>query len=120
MTQYLLAVHGGEESTYVDDAQMQQAFQQVEAFNADLQARGAWVFAGGLQPASTATVVTVKNGETIMTDGPYVESKEHIGGFWVVELPDLDAALEVAARASVACMGAVEVRPVQGDPGQDG
>ena len=114
MTQYMLSVHGGGESPYMDDSQMQQAFAQVEALNAEIQSSGAWVFAGGLQPADTATVVTVKDGQTAMTDGPYMETKEHIGGFWIVELADLDAAIALAAKASEACMNPVEVRPLQG------
>jgi hypothetical protein len=115
MTQYLLSVHGSEEGNYTSDEEMQRAFAQVEAFNAELQDSGAWVFAGGLQPASTATVVDATGSEVVTTDGPYLESKEHIGGFWVVEAPDLDAALELARKGSAACMGKVEVRPFQGE-----
>jgi hypothetical protein len=117
MTQYLLAVHGSEEDmAAVPAEQMQIAFAQVDELNAELQAKGVWVFAGGLQPASTATVVKVDNGETIMTDGPYLETKEQIGGFWIIEAADLDAAIEWARRASIACMNPVEVRPFQGLP----
>jgi hypothetical protein len=119
MTQYLLSVHGAHEEggtgSYASEEEMQQAFRQVEAFNAKLQETGAWVFAGGLQPASTATVVDATGGQVVTTDGPYLESKEHIGGFWVVEAPDLDAALELARQGSAACMGKVEVRPFQGE-----
>jgi hypothetical protein len=116
MTQYMLSVHHGPNDPVPAPEDMQKAFRQVDAFNSELQASGAWVFGGGLHPPASATVVrAVEDGETIMTDGPYAETKEQLGGFWVVEAPDLDAALELASRASVACMGAVEVRPFQED-----
>jgi hypothetical protein len=115
MTQYLLAVHGSEESmAEVAPEAMQRMFKQVDAFNTELQASGSWVFAGGLQPASTATVVRSTNGQAVTTDGPYLETKEHIGGFWIIDVPDLDAALAWAEKGSAACEGAVEVRPFQG------
>ena len=74
-----------------------------------------WVFAGGLHPSSTATVVRAVDGEVVTTDGPYAEAKEVIGGFWVIEAPDLDVALKLAAEGSKACGGKVEVRPFQGE-----
>ena len=114
MNQYLLAVHGSEESyAAVSEDEMQTAFAQVDAFNAEAKEAGIWVYANGLHPASTATVVRVDNGETITTDGPYLETKEHIGGFWIFNLENLDDALAWAAKASIACMGPVEVRPFQ-------
>ena len=117
MAQYLLSVHGSEDDVAaIPEDQMQRMFAQVDAFNAEVQAAGKWVFAGGLQPASTATVVKVDNGETIITDGPYAETKEQIGGFWIIEAADLDAALEWARKGSAACMGPVEVRPFQDMP----
>ena len=67
----------------------------VDTFNAKLQKQGSWVFAGGLHPANTATVVRVQNGEVLTSDGPFAESKEQLGGFWVVNAPDLDAALKL-------------------------
>ena len=91
----------------------EKAYQDVAVFNAELQDAGAWVFAGGLHPPSTATVVQVKDGDVLMTDGPFAEGKEHIGGVWVIEAPDLDAALQWAARATRACGHPVEVRPFQ-------
>lgn len=118
MTQYLLSVHTDFAAIEgVTEADMQQAFAQVDAFNHDLQASGSWVFAGGLTPPSDATVVDASSGVdgATLTDGPYAETKEVLGGFWVVEVPDLDAALEVAKKASAACMGKVEVRPFQGE-----
>ena len=78
-----------------------------------LQDQGAWVFAGGLHPANTATVVRVSNGDVLTTDGPFAEAKEQLGGFWVIEAADLDAALAWAAEATVACQAPVEVRPFQ-------
>jgi hypothetical protein len=96
---------------------MQKIYKGVAAFNAELQAGGAWVFAGGLHPPGTATVVRVRDGEALMTDGPFAEGKEHIGGFWAIKAPDLDAALAWAAKASRACADAVEVRPFQEEAG---
>ena len=114
MTQYLLAVHGPEDGNYDSTEDMQEAFAAVDKFNNKLMEQGLWVFGGGLMPASTATVVDGTGGETLMTDGPYLEAKEHIGGFWIIEVPDLDAALKLAAEGSAACKGKVEVRPFQG------
>ena len=85
----------------------------MDKVNADLQKAGAWVFGGGLHPPEIATVVRTAGGETVTTDGPFAETKEQLGGFWVIEAADLDAALEWAAKCSVACMGPVEVRPFQ-------
>ena len=116
MTQFLLSVHGNEEEyAAVTPEQMQQMFAAVETFNQKLQAEGSWVFAGGLMPAETATVVDNTGGSPVTTDGPYLETKEHIGGFWVVDVPDLDAALKIAAEGSAACQGKVEVRPFQAE-----
>jgi len=113
MTQYMLSVHMVEGAEPPSPEDMQKSFEDVDTFNAELQESGAWVFAGGLHPADTATVVQVTDGEVVTTDGPFAESKEQIGGFWVVEAPDLDAALALAAKGSAACKGKVEVRPFQ-------
>ena len=117
MTHYLLTVHGpaerNEYGNYGSKEAMEEAFAATGAFNDQLRADGYWVFAGGLQPASTATVVDGQGETPVMTDGPYLETKEHIGGFWIFNLEDLDAALAWAAKASVACMNPVEVRPFQ-------
>ena len=83
----------------------------IDVFNERLQADGHWVFAGGLASPSSATVVDGRDGEPVFTDGPYLESKEYIGGFWIIEAPDLDVALRLAAEGSKACRGKVEVRP---------
>lgn len=116
MTQYMLAVHDDGSGEMPSPELMQQAFAQVDAFNEELKAAGAWVFGGGLQPAPSATVVRVDGGETIITDGPFAETKEQLGGFWVIEAADLDLALALATKASAACMAPVEVRPFQDEP----
>ena len=115
MPQYLLSVwHDADYETdfSAPDAQRQGA--QVSAFNEELQRSGSWVFAAGLHPASSATVLRASEGAVSMTDGPYAETKEQMGGFWIVEARDLDAALELAGRAAAACERPVEMRPVQG------
>src|SRR5437867_1665204 len=93
MRQYLLAVHMIEGEPAPPEEQIQQAYKAVDAFNAELQSAGVWVFAGGLHPPETATVVRSQNGQVVTTDGPFAETKEQLGGFWVIESPDLDAAL---------------------------
>lgn len=110
MTQYLLSVHSVDGQSARPPEDTQQAYADVAAFNAELQAAGSWVFGGGLQPPATAKVVRVRDGELSRTDGPFAEGKEQIGGFWVIDAPDLDAALALAARAAVACREPVEVR----------
>jgi hypothetical protein len=74
------------------------------------------VFAGGLHPVDTATVVATVGDDVLLTDGPFAESKEHLGGFWVIKADDLDTALDLARQASTACMAPVEVRPFQDEP----
>ena len=115
MSHYLLSVHMVEGEGYGSEEEMQQAFKDVSAFNEEIKKAGAWVFAGGLEPADVATVVREQNGDILTTDGPFVEGKEHIGGFWVITAKDLDEALAWAKKATVACRGAVEVRPFQAD-----
>jgi hypothetical protein len=116
MKQYMLAVHIEENAPDRSEEEIQRSYKAVDVFNAELQASGAWVFAGGLHPPSTATVVRSQGGQVVTTDGPFAETKEQLGGFWVVNAPDLDAALALAARGSEACGGAVEVRPFQDIP----
>lgn len=87
----------------------------IDAFNERLQARGNWVFAGGLGAPDTATVIDNRNGAAVVTDGPFLESKEYLAGFWIMEAPDLDAALKLAAEGSKACNRKVEVRPFLGE-----
>ena len=83
----------------------------IDAFNDRLKAEGHWVFAGGLALPDTATVIDNRGGEAMVTDGPFLESKEYLAGFWVIEAPDLDVALELAAEGSKQCNRKVEVRP---------
>jgi hypothetical protein len=113
MKQYMLSVHSVDGSEPPPPKVIQKMYQDVAAFNTELQSAGAWVFGGGLHPPGTATVVRVQDGDTLITDGPFAEGKEHIGGFWVIKAEDLDAALGWAARATEACAAPVEVRPFQ-------
>jgi hypothetical protein len=83
----------------------------IDAFNDRLEADGQWVFAGGLASPSTATVIDNRGGEAMFSDGPFVESKEHLAGFWILEASDLDEALKLAAEGSKHCNRKVEVRP---------
>ena len=83
----------------------------IHAFNERVQAEGHWVFAGGLASPGSATVVDGRAGEPVFTDGPYIESKEYLAGFWIIEAPHLDAALRMAAEGSKACNRRVEIRP---------
>jgi len=113
MKQYLLSVHYVEGQAPPSPEQMRQMQADVGGFNDKLQANGQWVFAGGLHTPDVATVVDNTGGEVVTTDGPFAEAKEHLGGFWVVKVDDLDAALALAAEGSKACLGPVEVRPFQ-------
>jgi hypothetical protein len=116
MKQYLLSVHMVEGEPVPSPEEMQQAFKDVDAFNAEIQEKGIWVFGGGLEPADVATVVRSEGDEVLTSDGPFAEAKEHLGGFWIIKAADLDEALALAARASAACKGPVEVRPFQDEP----
>lgn len=115
MTQYMLSViHVGDlEMPPLEE--MQPIFDAVDRFNEKLRAEGAWVFAGGLHPIESATTVDGRGAEPIVTDGPFSESKEWLGGFWVIEAADLDAALVWATEGSKACDSKVEVRPFQSE-----
>jgi hypothetical protein len=120
MPQYMLSVHHDGSDTDPMEAlspeEMQQAFQDVDAFNQKMMDSGKWVFGGGLELPDTATTVRLKDGDTMLTDGPFSETKEFLGGFWVLELADLDEALALGREAAVACKGDVEVRPFQAEP----
>ena len=115
MTRYLMTVHGPAEldefGSYGSKEEMEAAFAATGAFNEGLREQGYWVFAGGLESASKAAVVDGHGETPIITDGPYLESKELLAGFWVIDVPDRGVALELAAAASKACGGKVEVRP---------
>jgi hypothetical protein len=116
MPQYLMSVwHDDEYEVDFSTPEAQRLGAQVGAFNEELEQANAWVFGAGLQPASSATVLRAAAGGVSMTDGPYAETKEQMGGFWVIEAADLDAALEWAGKAAAACEGPVELRPMQGE-----
>jgi hypothetical protein len=114
MKQYLLSVYQPDEGVPPPEV-LAAIMQEIDAINRELKAAGCWVFAGGLHPPSTATVVRVKAGEVLMTDGPFVEGKEHLGGFTIIKASDLDAALEWGRRFARATTLPIEVRPFQGD-----
>jgi hypothetical protein len=118
MTQYLLSVHASQDEYDNPPADVEKLYATVEAFNEEVRSSGAWVFGGGLHAPDTATVVDATGGgDATVTDGPYAETKEQIGGFWILEAADLDAALAWAKKASSACAAPVEVRPFQDDAG---
>jgi hypothetical protein len=114
MPQYMLTVWHDDDYDDLDlsapEIQLQMA--KTGEVTAEMERAGAWVFTAGLRPASSATVVRATGSDISMTDGPYAETKEQMGGFWVIEAPDLDAALEWAVKASDACERPIEVRPV--------
>ena len=122
MTQYLLSLpHNTAESPTMesmDPEELEKAQEAVGGFMERLNAEGAWVFAGGLHPPSTATTVDNRGDEPILTDGPFVEAKEYLGGFWVIEAPDLDKALEWAKDVSKALGDRIEVRAFQEPPAE--
>jgi hypothetical protein len=109
--QYLISMYQPDGDQMPPPEVLGPIMQKVGEIRSELQAAGAWVFAGGLHPVSTATVVKIKDGDVLMTDGPYAEGKEHIGGFTIIQVPDLDAALEWAGRYARATNLPIEVRP---------
>jgi hypothetical protein len=113
MTKYLLSVHSvaGEVRDPMTDEEMQQSYKQVLILEDEMQSAGAWVFSGRLHQPDTATVVRMSGGEVLTTDGPFVESKEHLGGFYIIEAENLDAALAWASRVTAAINVPIEVRP---------
>lgn len=112
MTRYLLSINqpDGAPPPSLD---MEKVMRDVDAVTRAMKTAGAWVFNGGLHPASTATVVRLQDGEVLTTDGPYVEGKEHVGGLCIIKAPDLDAALEWGRKLARAVTLPVEVRPFQ-------
>ena len=106
--QYLVSVIND-----TDDLATPEEMAAIDVFNDRLQAEGHWVFAGGLASPSTATVIDNRGGQALVTDGPFLESKEYLAGFWIIEAPDLDVALKLATEGSKACNRKVEVRPFQ-------
>jgi hypothetical protein len=116
MKQYMLSVYQPDGPVPTPDV-LGKIMQDLEVLNREMKAAGAWVFSVGLHPPSTATVVKVRAGAVLITDGPFTEAKEHIGGFTIIRAPDLDAALEWASKVARATTLPVEVRPMQGDAG---
>ena len=118
MKQYMLSVHHDADFDYeapeMTPEEMQAMYEGVNAWNEEATAADVMVFGGGLMPPETATVVRTEAGEVLLTDGPYAETKEVLGGFWIIKCEDLDTALEWARKAAVALQGGpVEVRPLQ-------
>jgi hypothetical protein len=111
MKQYLLSVVTPEGGTQPPPEILQPIMRKVEAINQELKAAGAWVFAGGLNSPSTATVLRLQDGEVLTTDGPFAEGKEYVGGFSIIKAPDLDAALEWGRKLTLAITLPIEVRP---------
>jgi len=119
MTQYLLSVHSVADAAPpepMSEEQMQQMMGQVYALQDQMKAAGAWVFGGRLAEPDTATVVRMSGNEVLTTDGPFVESKEHLGGFYIIEADDLDAALAWAAKTTAVIGAPIEVRPFRDEP----
>jgi hypothetical protein len=113
MKQYLLSIYQPEGEAPAPEV-LEPIMRDLEAVHRELKAAGAWVFSGGLHSPSTATVVRLKDGDVLMTDGPFIEGKEHIGGFTIIKAPDLDAALEWGRKlARAVALLPVEVRPFQ-------
>jgi hypothetical protein len=116
MAQYMFSVIHPASGPDLPKEELQQSFHDVDAFNDEIMKSGNWVFAGGLVPPDQATVVDGRGADPIITDGPYVETKEQVGGFWVIEAADLDEALALAKRASKACRVPVEIRAFMAEP----
>ena len=120
MTQYFLSLphDSAEEPTMatMDPAELQEVFAAVDTFNTALQESGAWVFAGGLNPPSTATTVDNTGDTPVLTDGPFAEAKEYLGGFWIIQAENDDAAIGWTKQASRALRSRVEVRALQERP----
>jgi hypothetical protein len=116
MTHYLLSVHSveGEVRDPMTDEEMQQSHKQLAVLEQEMKSAGAWVFSGRLHEPDTATVVRMSGGEVVTTDGPFVESKEHLGGFYIIQAADLDAALAWASKVTAAIKVPIEVRPFAG------
>jgi hypothetical protein len=119
MTQYLLSVHtiDGEAREPMTAEDMAQSYKQIGVLEEEMKSAGAWLFSGRLHEPDTATVVRMSGGEVLTTDGPFVESKEHLGGFYIIEADDLDAALAWASKVTAAVGRPIEVRPFAGFAG---
>ena len=113
MAKYLLSVHSveGEVGGPTTDAEMQRYMEQIHVLEDEMKSAGTWVFGGALHEPDTATVVRVSNDEVLTTDGPFAESREHLGGFYIIEAEDLDAALAWASKVTALVTKPIEVRP---------
>ena len=118
MAQYMLSVHSaaGEAREPMTEEEMRQSYQQIGVLEAEIKSAGAWVYSGRLHEPNTATVVRMAGGEVLTTDGPFAESKEHLGGFYIIEAKDLDAALAWASKVTRLINAPIEVRPFVADP----
>jgi hypothetical protein len=116
MKQYLLSIYQPDGDPPPPEF-LERVMADVDALRRESQAAGAWVFGGGLHAPGTATVLRLKDGEMLTTDGPFAEGKEHIGGLAIIKAPDLDAALEWGRRYARAITLPIEVRPFQGEAG---
>jgi hypothetical protein len=114
MKMYLLNIYQPEGGTPPPEL-LAEVMRQIDVMNRELKASNSWVFAGGLHPSSTATVVRAKDNDVLITDGPYIEGKEHIGGFTIIKASDLDVALEWGSRLARITTLPIEVRPFQGE-----
>jgi hypothetical protein len=108
MTQYLVAIHHPDD--FVPGSDSAEAARDIDMLNAEMNASGIVVFVGGMDVARNAKSIRVKGGHPVVSDGPYLETKEHIGGFWVLTLPSIEEAVEWGKKAAVACRAPVEVR----------
>ena len=113
MALYLLSVSSDEDEVGppMTDEEMQLSWKRIQDLNEELRSAGAWVFGGALHEPDTATVVRMSEGEVLTTDGPFAESKEHLGGFYIIEAEDLDAAIDWASKTAACVMKPIEVRP---------
>src|ERR1700721_752036 len=116
MPQYLVAVYDQPDTRSRPPAEMGEIYAAVDVVNQKAMDAGIFVFAGGLHDQSATTTVDPRSGKPELIDGPYLESKEYMGGFWVIEVPDLDAALEFSREAALACRDVLEVRPFMDGP----
>jgi hypothetical protein len=114
MKQYLLSIYQPDSGTPPPEV-LEKVMRDVNALIEEAKAAGVWVFNGGLHTASTATVVRLEDGEVLITDGPFAEGKEHIGGLVIIKAPDLDSALEWARKTARVTTLPIEVRPFQGE-----
>ncbi|MBV9843444.1 MAG: hypothetical protein JOZ47_00020 [Kutzneria sp.] len=116
MQHYLLSIYQPDTQEPPSAEFLAPIMRNVEVLNTELKAAGAWVFAGGLHPSDNATVVRLSNDEVLTTDGPYLEGKEHLGGFTIIKAADLDTAVEWGRKLARATTLPIEVRPLQGEP----